>query len=107
MAAQEQQNRAPGAQPEKDAAPAAQSEQNQTPGAQSQEDADQATEGAAQQVQESVDQETDQGFRGVEVDMTPNENYTVEGVTSGADVPETAENPPEARREATNPDAAL
>jgi hypothetical protein len=36
-----------------------------------------------------IDQESAQGFRGVEVDPTPNENYTVAGVTSGAPTPET------------------
>lgn len=41
------------------------------------------------QVQEVVDQETEQGFRGIEVDPTPNENYSVAGVTSGAPTPET------------------
>ena len=34
-------------------------------------------------------QEQEQGFRGSEVDPTPNENYTVAGVTSGAPTPET------------------
>lgn len=29
------------------------------------------------------------GYRGIEVDPTPNENYTVAGVTSGAPTPET------------------
>lgn len=33
--------------------------------------------------------EQEQGFRGIEVDPTPNENYTVAGVTSGAPTPET------------------
>lgn len=33
--------------------------------------------------------ETAQGFRGTEVDSTPNENYTVAGVTSGKPTPET------------------
>lgn len=42
-------------------------------------------------VQEAVDEETEQGFRGVEVDPTPNENYTIAGVTSGAPTPETDE----------------
>lgn len=37
----------------------------------------------------AVIQEQAQGFRGVEVDPTPNENYTVAGVTSGAPTPET------------------
>ena len=36
-----------------------------------------------------VETETKQGFRGTEVDPTPNENYTVAGVTSGAPTPET------------------
>lgn len=40
-------------------------------------------------VQAKVDQEQAQGFRGTEVDSTPNENYTVAGVTSGAPTPET------------------
>lgn len=53
------------------------------------------------EVQQVVDQETEQGFRGVEVDGTPNENYTVQGVTSGAEVPEAAADPVQARREAS------
>jgi hypothetical protein len=32
-----------------------------------------------------IDRETEQGFRGVEVDPTPNENYTLAGVTGCAD----------------------
>lgn len=36
-----------------------------------------------------MDKENEQGFRGIEVDSTPNENYTVAGVTSGAPTPET------------------
>jgi hypothetical protein len=36
-----------------------------------------------------IGQEIEQGFRGTEVDPTPNENYTVAGVTSGAPTPET------------------
>lgn len=43
----------------------------------------------AAQVKAKVDTETEQGFRGVEIDSTPNENYTVAGVTSGAPTPET------------------
>ncbi len=50
-----------------------------------------ATDAAAKQVQEAVDQETEQGFRGVEVDPTPNENYTLKGVTAGKPTPETDE----------------
>lgn len=41
------------------------------------------------EVQAAVDKETEQGFRGTEVDPTPNENYTVVGVTSEAPTPET------------------
>jgi hypothetical protein len=40
-------------------------------------------------VQTVFDQESAQGFRGVEVDKTPNENYTVQGVLAGAPTPET------------------
>jgi hypothetical protein len=52
-------------------------------------DAEAADSATAEQVQAKVDEETEQGFRGVEVDPTPNENYTVAGVTSGAPTPET------------------
>jgi hypothetical protein len=49
-----------------------------------------ATRNAAEShAQKVIDQEQSQGFRGVEVDPTPNENYTVAGVTSGAPTPET------------------
>jgi hypothetical protein len=48
-----------------------------------------ATDAAAAEVQEKVDEETEQGFRGVKVDPTPNENYTLAGVASGAPTPET------------------
>lgn len=43
----------------------------------------------AAEVQKKSDKETDKGFAGVEVDPTPNKNYTVAGVTSGAPTPET------------------
>lgn len=46
------------------------------------------TEAIADQAQKAIDREVEQGFRGVEVDPTPNENYTVAGVTSGAPTPE-------------------
>jgi hypothetical protein len=48
-------------------------------------------DGGAAEVQARVDKELEQGFRGVEADPTPNENYTVAGVTSGAPTPETDE----------------
>lgn len=41
------------------------------------------------QVDRLVADENEQGFRGVEADETPNENYTVAGVTSGKPTPET------------------
>jgi hypothetical protein len=43
----------------------------------------------AKDIDARMEQELDQGFRGTEVDPTPNENYTVAGVTSGAPTPET------------------
>lgn len=45
--------------------------------------------GPEDRVQELVDEETERGYNGVEVDPTPNENYTVGGVTSGKPTPET------------------
>jgi hypothetical protein len=51
-------------------------------------DASEGTQSTAT-VEERLDQEQKQGFRGIEVDPTPNENYTVAGVTSGAPTPET------------------
>lgn len=41
------------------------------------------------EMQKTFDQEQAQGFRGVEVDSTPNENYTVAGVVAGSPTPET------------------
>ena len=60
-----------------------------TEGRRAKADAEKADAKVAGQVQEAVDRETEQGFRGIEVDPTPNENYTVAGVTSGAPTPET------------------
>jgi len=51
--------------------------------------AEQADSANAEQVQEKMDVETEQGFRGVEVDQVPNEAYTLKGVTSGMGTPET------------------
>jgi hypothetical protein len=68
-------------------------------------DSEGQVEQAVQQVDEAVQSETDQGYRGVRVDQTPDEHYTVEGVTSGKPVPEAEADPVAARREATNPDA--
>jgi hypothetical protein len=52
------------------------------------------------EVQQRMDRETAQGFSGVNVDPTPDENYTVAGVTSGAPTPETD---PQAAAEAGSP----
>lgn len=57
---------------------------------------------AESQVQDAVDEETEQGFRGVEVDTTPNHAYTVAGVVAGEPVPEAAADPVAARREASS-----
>lgn len=43
---------------------------------------------ATDEVQAAVDEETDRGFRGVEVDQVPNEAYTVAGVVKGLPTPE-------------------
>lgn len=42
-----------------------------------------------EQVQARIDAEEEVGLRGIEVDPTPNENYTVQGVVQGAPTPET------------------
>lgn len=46
-------------------------------------------EGGADEVQEAFDKANEQGFFGVEVDQTPNRNYTVQGVVEGKQTPET------------------
>ena len=43
----------------------------------------------AAEIQRATDQAQAQGFFGVETDPTPNANYTIAGVTSGAPTPET------------------
>lgn len=45
-------------------------------------------DGVAQEIQRITDEGEEQGFLGIEVDPTPNENYTVQGVTSGKPTPE-------------------
>jgi len=71
---------------------------DQVPDGLSEEDVD-----ALKQVQGALDEEQGQGFRGTEVDMTPNENYTVAGVSKGLPVPEAQANKVTAQAEATNP----
>lgn len=48
-----------------------------------------SNKGVEDQVQAAVDEETEQGFRGTEVDPTPNENYTAAGSAAGKPTPET------------------
>lgn len=50
---------------------------------------DKKTEKAEADVQAVVDKETEQGFRGIKVDPTPNEHYTVAGVSAEKPTPET------------------
>jgi hypothetical protein len=45
--------------------------------------------GGAGEVAEKLQAEQEQGYRGVAVDPTPNEAYSVKGVTSGMPTPET------------------
>lgn len=54
-------------------------------------DAKAAAETASAELQKRADEEAAQGFRGTEVDSTPNENYSVAGVTDGKPTPETDE----------------
>lgn len=54
-------------------------------------DASPDVEKAEAEVQQAVDKETEQGFRGNEADPTDNHAYTVDGVTSGEATPETDE----------------
>jgi hypothetical protein len=48
-----------------------------------------STATTAADIDARVDQENKQGFRGIEVDPTPNENYTLAGVVAGKPTPET------------------
>lgn len=42
----------------------------------------------ADEVQANMDEETDKGYSGTKVDTTPDEAYSVKGVTSGQPTPE-------------------
>ena len=52
------------------------------PAAHDVEPAEQPKELGAEQVDEALAEEQEQGFRGTKVDPEPNESYTVKGVTS-------------------------
>lgn len=60
-----------------------------TPGAGPQEGVDSQADADLASVQEGVDVETEQGYRGSVPDETPNRNYTVQGQVEGAPTPET------------------
>lgn len=51
--------------------------------------ADKPKDAGVAEVQRVVDEENKKGYRGVVADPTPNENYTVAGVTSDKPTPET------------------
>jgi hypothetical protein len=51
-------------------------------------DVDAAIADSVKQVQETVDAENAQGFRGYNPDSTPNENYTFAGQAAGKATPE-------------------
>lgn len=61
---------------------------------------DKATDAAAKQVQKAKDVEDEQGFRGIKVDPTPNENYTLKGAAAGKPTPETDEKQAEKAKQA-------
>lgn len=65
--------------------------ENGPEGRQAKADAEKADSKVADRAADAIAKETEQGFRGVEVDPTPNEAYTVSGVTSGQPTPETDE----------------
>ncbi|MGW4971805.1 hypothetical protein ACWEP3_17760 [Streptomyces albidoflavus] len=46
-------------------------------------------DGVAEAIQKEVDAADAQGYLGVATDPTPNENYTLAGVTAGLPTPET------------------
>lgn len=58
-------------------------------------------DGGAAEVQANVDEANEQGFLGTAVDPTPRDNYTLQGVTSGAPTPETDEDAAAKAREAS------
>lgn len=51
--------------------------------------AERSDSAVSEQVADNLRQETKQGFRGMEVDPTPNENYTLAGQNAGLPTPET------------------
>lgn len=66
-----------------------------------------ADDAGVAEVQAVFDAETRQGFRGVEVDPTPNENYTLKGVLAGKPTPETDADAAAKAADATRPVSGL
>lgn len=58
-----------------------------------------AADQSTQYAQQVADEGAEKGYRGIETDPTPNENYTIAGVTSGAPTPETDKSHAKAVRE--------
>jgi|SRR3954451_12932989 hypothetical protein len=50
---------------------------------------DEAVSALQEHIQEVIDAEEEQGFRGVKTQVVPNENYTLGGVAAGKPTPET------------------
>ena len=50
---------------------------------------DQPKDAASKRVQDATDKANAKGYLGISTDPTPNENYTIQGVTSGKPTPET------------------
>lgn len=48
----------------------------------------QAESSSTADVQHIIERETEQGYRGVKVDQTPNSAYTAQGVAAGEETPE-------------------
>jgi hypothetical protein len=59
-----------------------------------------STDAGQDEVQHTFDEANEKGYFGFVPDPTPNENYTVSGVTSGAPTPETDADAREAARKA-------
>jgi hypothetical protein len=62
-------------------------------------DAEKADADVSGQVAEAIKRDTAQGFRGIEVDPTPNDHYTVQGRVDDKPVPETHDEAAKAARE--------
>lgn len=78
-----------------------QTDVNDDPSVITSEPSPEAADLGADELKEKLDEELTKGYRGDAVDPTPNEAYTVEGVTSGQPTPETDEGAAAEARKAT------